>query len=248
MKEYYLLKDRLEIFKKNLLNIEEIHKNKKEIFNTLDKLKEKNEREINTIYKTLEEQKMLYITPAALFLAAAYLYYEIRNSQIKKEKQNFLAKFDEINENFNLFKDIVNNYSFIKDKKIIIDKIFNSNKTLEQIKEEQNVLLEKIDKTIQKEEEQRKDASKETIAIHSLFSLIEDRVINKDNAKIVIDYFNNNFKDLDLTIDKLIDIKNYIASLSKEELEKIDNISFKDIKKTLKLEKNLEKAAELVLS
>ena len=34
MEEYYLLKDRLEIFKKNLLNIEEIHKNKKEIFNT----------------------------------------------------------------------------------------------------------------------------------------------------------------------------------------------------------------------
>ena len=191
---------------------------------------------------------MLYITPAALFLAAAYLYYEIKNSQLYKEKQNFLAKFDEINEKFNLFKDIVNNYSFVKDKKIIIDKIFNSNKTLEQIKKEQNALLEKIDKTIQKEEEQRKDASKETIAIHSLFSLIEDRVINKDNAKIVIDYFNNNFKDLDLTIDKLIDIKNYIASLSKEELQELNNISFQDVKKTLKLEKNLEKAAELVLS
>lgn len=234
-----MLRKELERYKQNLFdNVSDISRFKNEIEKFFDEKQRQIEKNRQSIDELLKMQEMNFIfaqTSVLTFLLISMLFALKKEYELATEKKSFFEKLKEINDNFNLYKQIVNDYSFIKDEQLIAKKIFET-KTLEEARERQEAFLKMMKEAINyiNDNFKNNELSKEEKAIKVALNLALDDNLTRDNATLIRDYLNNEFEtDFDLKQLKTIKLFAHNIVKNKENIKSFDNISIKNMKQQL---------------
>lgn len=247
-KEYL---NELDNLKKNFVNeIDEYLDNNKLENETKEILFElKKEIEQFDVDKAIQTQKIYnpFIGVSILFDTLIYQKLIFDYEKSKENTKLLIDKVKDINQNFDIFTKIKEDFNFLESEKIV-DFIMQKEKNLAELREYQLNLLENLSTSVVNQENSEfKEESKSNIdfALKTLLFFDENFKLDKENVVIVKDYINNNF-NVDLTLKDLKQVQNLNRKIEKENLDiNFNNItlnlnSLKNLTRTLKQELELE--------
>ncbi len=247
-KEYL---NELDNLKKNFVNeIDEYLDNNKLENETKEILFElKKEIEQFDVDKAIQTQKIYnpFIGVSILFDTLIYQKLIFDYEKSKENTKLLIDKVKDINQNFDIFTKIKEDFNFLESEKIV-DFIMQKEKNLAELREYQLNLLENLSTSVVNQENSEfKEESKSNIdfALKTLLFFDENFKLDKENVVIVKDYINNNF-NVDLTLKDLKQVQNLNRKIEKENLDiDFNNItlnlnSLKNLTRTLKQELELE--------
>ena len=247
-KEYL---NELDNLKKNFVNEIDEYLDNNKLENETKKILFELKKEIEQfdVDKAIQTQKIYnqFIGVSILFDTLIYQKLIFDYEKSKENTKLLIDKVKDINQNFDIFTKIKEDFNFLESEKIV-DFIMQKEKNLAELREYQLNLLENLSTSVVNQENSEfKEESKSNIdfALKTLLFFDENFKLDKENVVIVKDYINNNF-NVDLTLKDLKQVQNLNRKIEKENLDiNFNNItlnlnSLKNLTRTLKQELELE--------
>jgi len=229
--DFYLKKE-MEKFKENFFkNKEELNNHQSLLYKKFLFLQREEERILNENQHFLRSEavKVFALSGISLLFLFLHFFEEAKFAENEMERNAYLNKLQEINNNFELYKKIEQDYFFVQNKELIVEKLMDTKRTIEEIRQNQIQFLEnmkKAEEKIQKDENFNKMPPKK---IALLVGMEFDKIVGltRENVLFVKDYLNHKF-NTNLSIKDMIKIK----EISKND-EKLDKISKKEKERDL---------------
>ena len=229
--DFYLKKE-MSKFKENFFkNKEELNNHHSLLYKNFLFLQKQEERILNENQHFLRSEavKVFALSGISLLFLFLHFFEKTKFAENEMERNAYLNKLQEINNNFELYKKIERDYFFVQSKELIVEKLMNTKKTIEEIRQNQIQFLENMKKAEEKIQKDKNFNKLPPKKVAFLVGIEFDKIagLTRKNVFFAKDYLNHKF-NTNLSIKDMIKIK----EISKND-EKLDKITKKEKERDL---------------